>query len=70
MLAVVVAEAGDLVILGERFLEQTADPHVVVPPGIETVPFCVREPVVGERFLLAGVLAEARPIGQRAALAA
>jgi alpha-D-ribose 1-methylphosphonate 5-triphosphate synthase subunit PhnG len=52
-----VAEVSDLVALAERCLDGAAGTVVVEPPTIGTIPLCVREPVVGERFILADVLA-------------
>ncbi len=55
-----VAEQSDLVELAERCLQAVPgdEPETVViePPTVGTIPLCVREPVVGERFILADVL--------------
>jgi len=52
-----VAEASELVALADRCLEAAPDARVTEPPTVGTIPLCVREPVVGERFILADVLA-------------
>jgi alpha-D-ribose 1-methylphosphonate 5-triphosphate synthase subunit PhnG len=56
-----VAEESDLVELAERCLQDASDDAaetvVIEPPTVGTIPLCVREPVVGERFILADVLA-------------
>jgi alpha-D-ribose 1-methylphosphonate 5-triphosphate synthase subunit PhnG len=58
----------DLVALADRCLEGAPGTRVSVEPTVGTIPFCVREPVVGERFVLADVLAthaEVEHRGQR-----
>jgi alpha-D-ribose 1-methylphosphonate 5-triphosphate synthase subunit PhnG len=39
---------------------------VIEPPTVGTIPLCVREPVVGERFILADVLATQAEVEHRA----
>jgi alpha-D-ribose 1-methylphosphonate 5-triphosphate synthase subunit PhnG len=51
------AEEDDLIELADRCLEGAPDTRVSVAPTVGTIPLCVREPVVGERFILADVLA-------------
>jgi alpha-D-ribose 1-methylphosphonate 5-triphosphate synthase subunit PhnG len=64
-----VAEEVDLVELAERCLQAATDEAppttVVEPPTVGTVPLCVREPVVGERFILADVLATQAEVKHR-----
>jgi alpha-D-ribose 1-methylphosphonate 5-triphosphate synthase subunit PhnG len=64
-----VAEESDLVELAERCLhaasDEAAPTTVVEPPTVGTVPLCVREPVVGERFILADVLATQAEVEHR-----
>jgi alpha-D-ribose 1-methylphosphonate 5-triphosphate synthase subunit PhnG len=58
----------DLVALADRCLEGAPGTWVSIEPTVGTIPFCVREPVVGERFVLADVLAthaEVEHRGQR-----
>lgn len=52
-----VAEGCELVALADRCLEAAPGARVTEPPTVGTIPLCVREPVVGERFILADVLA-------------
>jgi len=52
-----VAEEDELVALADRCLEAAPGTRVTEPPSVGTIPLCVREPVVGERFILADVLA-------------
>ncbi len=71
------AEDSDLVELAERCLQAASDgvpsdapddaPDTIViePPTVGTVPLCVREPVVGERFILADVLATQAEVEHR-----
>jgi alpha-D-ribose 1-methylphosphonate 5-triphosphate synthase subunit PhnG len=49
------SETAELVEMAERCLA-TTDTRVVGEPTVGTIPMCVREPVVGERFLLVDVL--------------
>jgi alpha-D-ribose 1-methylphosphonate 5-triphosphate synthase subunit PhnG len=63
-----VSDEADLVALADRCLEGASGTRVSIEPTVGTIPFCVREPVVGERFLLADVLAthaEVEHRGQR-----
>jgi alpha-D-ribose 1-methylphosphonate 5-triphosphate synthase subunit PhnG len=62
------SDEADLVALADRCLEGAPGTRVSIEPTVGTIPFCVREPVVGERFLLADVLAthaEVEHRGQR-----
>jgi alpha-D-ribose 1-methylphosphonate 5-triphosphate synthase subunit PhnG len=52
-----VAEESELVALADRCLEAAPGTRVTEPPTVGTIPLCVREPVVSERFILADVLA-------------
>ena len=52
-----VADESELVALADRCLEAAPGTRVIDPPTVGTIPLCVREPVVGERFILADVLA-------------
>jgi alpha-D-ribose 1-methylphosphonate 5-triphosphate synthase subunit PhnG len=68
--AELLAAAGEaeLIALADRCLQDQPDTTVSTGPTVGTIPFCVREPVVGERFLLADVLAthaEVEHRGQR-----
>jgi alpha-D-ribose 1-methylphosphonate 5-triphosphate synthase subunit PhnG len=60
-----VAEASELVALADRCLEAAPDTLVVESPTVGTIPLCVREPVVGERFILADVLATQAEVAHR-----
>jgi alpha-D-ribose 1-methylphosphonate 5-triphosphate synthase subunit PhnG len=60
-----VAEESELVALADRCLAATPDTRVTEPPTVGTVPLCVREPVVGERFILADVLATQAEVEHR-----
>ncbi|MGW4123071.1 phosphonate C-P lyase system protein PhnG [Nocardia sp. NPDC004711] len=51
-----VAEPADLIALAERVLSEGSTVEIVHPPQVGTMALQVREPVVGERFLLADVL--------------
>ena len=51
------SDEADLVALADRCLEGAPGTRVSIEPTVGTIPFCVREPVVGERFVLADVLA-------------
>ena len=62
-----VADAGALVVLADRCLVSGPGPVLTLAPRLGTVPFCVREPVVGERFLLADVLATEAEVEHRGA---
>jgi alpha-D-ribose 1-methylphosphonate 5-triphosphate synthase subunit PhnG len=62
------SDEADLVALADRCLEGAPGTRVSIEPTVGTIPFCVREPVVGERFVLADVLAthaEVEHRGQR-----
>jgi alpha-D-ribose 1-methylphosphonate 5-triphosphate synthase subunit PhnG len=62
------SDEADLVSLADRCLEGAPGTRVSIEPTVGTIPFCVREPVVGERFVLADVLAthaEVEHRGQR-----
>jgi alpha-D-ribose 1-methylphosphonate 5-triphosphate synthase subunit PhnG len=62
------SDEADLVALADRCLEAAPGTRVSIEPTVGTIPFCVREPVVGERFVLADVLAthaEVEHRGQR-----
>lgn len=50
------ADADALIELADRCMT-TGDTRIVGEPTVGTVPVCVREPVVGDRFILAEVLA-------------
>jgi alpha-D-ribose 1-methylphosphonate 5-triphosphate synthase subunit PhnG len=60
-----VAEESELVALADRCLEAAPDTRVIEPPTVGTIPLCVREPVVGERFILADVLATRAEVEHR-----
>jgi alpha-D-ribose 1-methylphosphonate 5-triphosphate synthase subunit PhnG len=64
-----IAEENDLIELAERCLQGAPDdvPDTIVlePPTVGTVPLSVREPVVGERFILADVLATQAEVEHR-----
>jgi alpha-D-ribose 1-methylphosphonate 5-triphosphate synthase subunit PhnG len=60
-----VAEESELVALADRCLQAAPDTRVVEPPTVGTIPLCVREPVVGERFILADVLATQAEVAHR-----
>jgi alpha-D-ribose 1-methylphosphonate 5-triphosphate synthase subunit PhnG len=60
-----VAGESELVALADRCLQAAPDTRVVEPPTVGTVPLCVREPVVGERFILADVLATQAEVAHR-----
>jgi alpha-D-ribose 1-methylphosphonate 5-triphosphate synthase subunit PhnG len=51
------AEAGELIELADEFLATAGDPVVLVAPEVGSVAAQVREPIVGQRFLLGEVLA-------------
>ncbi len=58
----------DVVELADRCLAGAPGTRVVAEPSVGTVPLCVREPVVSERFVVADVLvtrAEVEHRGQR-----
>jgi alpha-D-ribose 1-methylphosphonate 5-triphosphate synthase subunit PhnG len=67
------AKENDLVELAERCLHAAADntsddapqTTVIEPPTVGTIPLSVREPVVGERFILADVLATQAEVEHR-----
>jgi alpha-D-ribose 1-methylphosphonate 5-triphosphate synthase subunit PhnG len=62
------SDEADLVALADRCLAAAPGTRVSIQPTVGTIPFCVREPVVGERFVLADVLAthaEVEHRGQR-----
>ncbi len=62
-----VADADALIQLADRCLEGELPPELSGPPEVGVVPLSVREPVVGQRFLLTDVLvtrAEVRHRGQ------
>jgi alpha-D-ribose 1-methylphosphonate 5-triphosphate synthase subunit PhnG len=62
------SDEADLVALADRCLQGAPGTRVSIEPTVGTIPFCVREPVVGERFVLADVLAthaEVEHRGQR-----
>jgi alpha-D-ribose 1-methylphosphonate 5-triphosphate synthase subunit PhnG len=52
-----IADETELAALADRCLAAAPGTQVVEPPTVGTIPLCVREPVVGERFILADVLA-------------
>jgi alpha-D-ribose 1-methylphosphonate 5-triphosphate synthase subunit PhnG len=60
-----VAEESELVALADRCLQAAPDTRVVESPTVGTIPLCVREPVVGERFILADVLATQAEVAHR-----
>jgi alpha-D-ribose 1-methylphosphonate 5-triphosphate synthase subunit PhnG len=64
-----VAEESDLVEVAERCLQAVLDDEpetiVVEPPTVGTIPLSVREPVVGQRFILADVLATQAEVEHR-----
>jgi alpha-D-ribose 1-methylphosphonate 5-triphosphate synthase subunit PhnG len=60
-----VAEESELVALADRCLEGAPGTRVIEPPTIGTIPLCVREPVVGDRFILADVLATQAEVEHR-----
>jgi alpha-D-ribose 1-methylphosphonate 5-triphosphate synthase subunit PhnG len=60
-----VAEESELVALADRCLEAEPGTRVIEPPTVGTIPLCVREPVVGERFILADVLATEAEVEHR-----
>jgi len=60
-----VAEESELVALADRCLEGAPGTRVIGPPTVGTIPLCVREPVVGDRFILADVLATQAEVEHR-----
>jgi alpha-D-ribose 1-methylphosphonate 5-triphosphate synthase subunit PhnG len=58
------ADGGALVELAERCMV-TGDTHLTGEPVVGMVPMCVREPVVGERFLLVDVLVTQAEVDHR-----
>jgi alpha-D-ribose 1-methylphosphonate 5-triphosphate synthase subunit PhnG len=60
-----VAEESELVALADRCLQAAPDTRIVESPTVGTIPLCVREPVVGERFILADVLATTAEVAHR-----
>jgi alpha-D-ribose 1-methylphosphonate 5-triphosphate synthase subunit PhnG len=60
-----VAEECELVALADRCLQAAPDAQIVEPPTVGTIPLCVREPVVGDRFILAEVLATQAEVAHR-----
>jgi alpha-D-ribose 1-methylphosphonate 5-triphosphate synthase subunit PhnG len=50
------AEAGELIALADECLAGSPEPVVLVPPEVGCVAAQVREPIVGQRFLLGDVL--------------
>jgi alpha-D-ribose 1-methylphosphonate 5-triphosphate synthase subunit PhnG len=60
-----IAEESELVALADRCLQAAPDTRVVESPTVGTIPLCVREPVVGERFILADVLATQAEVTHR-----
>jgi alpha-D-ribose 1-methylphosphonate 5-triphosphate synthase subunit PhnG len=60
-----VAERSELAALADRCLRAAPDTRVIEPPTVGTIPLCVREPVVGERFILADVLATQAEVEHR-----
>lgn len=58
------ADAGSLIELADRCMA-AGDTRIAGEPVVGTVPVCVREPVVGERFLLAEVLATKAEVDHR-----
>jgi alpha-D-ribose 1-methylphosphonate 5-triphosphate synthase subunit PhnG len=60
-----VASGSELVALADRCLEAAPGTQVTGPPTVGTIPLCVREPVVGERFILADVLATQAEVEHR-----
>jgi alpha-D-ribose 1-methylphosphonate 5-triphosphate synthase subunit PhnG len=60
-----VAEESELVTLADRCLAAAPETRVIEPPTVGTIPLCVREPVVGERFILADVLATQAEVEHR-----
>jgi alpha-D-ribose 1-methylphosphonate 5-triphosphate synthase subunit PhnG len=58
------ADGGALVELAERCMA-TGDTHLAGEPVVGMVPMCVREPVVGERFLLVDVLVTQAEVDHR-----
>jgi alpha-D-ribose 1-methylphosphonate 5-triphosphate synthase subunit PhnG len=59
------ADEAELVALADRCLAGAPGARVSSGPTVGTIPFCVREPVVGERFLLADVLATQAEVEHR-----
>ncbi len=55
----------ELIALADRCLEGAGGTQVSIEPTVGTVPFCVREPVVGDRFVLADVLATQAEVEHR-----
>jgi alpha-D-ribose 1-methylphosphonate 5-triphosphate synthase subunit PhnG len=60
-----VAEESELVALADRCLATAPETRVIEAPTVGTIPLCVREPVVGERFILADVLATQAEVEHR-----
>jgi alpha-D-ribose 1-methylphosphonate 5-triphosphate synthase subunit PhnG len=60
-----VADESELVALADRCLASAPETRVIEPPTVGTIPLCVREPVVGERFILADVLATQAEVEHR-----
>jgi alpha-D-ribose 1-methylphosphonate 5-triphosphate synthase subunit PhnG len=60
-----IADESELTALADRCLEGAPDTRVIEPPTVGTIPLCVREPVVGERFILADILATRAEVAHR-----
>lgn len=50
------ADAGELIALADQCLAEGPDPVVLVPPEVGCLSAQVREPILGQRFLLGDVL--------------
>jgi alpha-D-ribose 1-methylphosphonate 5-triphosphate synthase subunit PhnG len=60
-----IADEAELVALADRCLQIAPGTQVIEPPTVGTIPLCIREPVVGERFILADVLATRAEVAHR-----
>jgi alpha-D-ribose 1-methylphosphonate 5-triphosphate synthase subunit PhnG len=58
-------DEAELIALADRCLEGADGTQVSIEPTVGTIPFCVREPVVGDRFVLADVLATQAEVEHR-----
>jgi alpha-D-ribose 1-methylphosphonate 5-triphosphate synthase subunit PhnG len=59
------SDEAELIALADRCLEGSGGTQVSNEPTVGTIPFCVREPVVGDRFVLADVLATQAEVEHR-----
>ncbi len=59
------SDEDELIALADRCLRGAPGTQVSIEPVVGTIPFCVREPVVGDRFVLADVLATQAEVEHR-----